>query len=126
MKAWGIAALVPVLALAACQSAPEPTLGVACDEATLSSTIDMFLHESDQHLLGIEEPKCSGDWALVEASLEDQQRVQTHETYVFERAGDNWVLKAPEIVCGSPTTDGQRPVDALVPEDLWASACLTA
>jgi hypothetical protein len=126
VKARLLVMVTPVMLVAACQSAPAPQSVTGCDEATLSSSIEMFLHESDQHLVGVAGLRCSGDWAFVHASLQDGQGAAASEPYIFQRVGDNWVLKAPEIVCGTPSADDSRPVDALVPADLWADACLTA
>ncbi len=117
--------VTPVMLIAACQSTPAPQASSGCDEATLSSSIEMFLHESDLHLVGLSGLRCSGDWAFVSAGLQDAQGVASSEPYIFQRSGENWVLKAPEIVCGTPSADDSRPVDALVPADLWPDACLT-
>lgn len=118
--------VTPVMLLAACQSAPEPQATVGCDDATLSSSIEMFLHESDQHLEGVSGLRCVGAWAFLEASLSGGQDAPSTEQYLFQRVGENWVLKSPEIVCGTPSSDDSRPVDALVPAELWPDACLTA
>lgn len=63
---------------------------------------------------------------MVQATLTDDAAAKVQESFIFARIGDNWVLKAPEIVCGTPTSDNSRPADAELPEDLWEQTCLTA
>ena len=86
----------------------------------------MFLHESELHVTSFESLKCSGDWAYAEAAVEDAQGAATNESYLFQRIGVNWVLKAPEGVCGSTSGDGARPIDTEVPQDLWQEGCSMA
>ena len=86
----------------------------------------MFLHESEMHITSFESLKCSGDWAYAKAAVMDAQGAATKETYLFQRTGFNWVLKAPETVCGSATSDVSGPVESEVPHDLWQEACLAA
>ena len=126
MKAKIVVLCASFLALTACQSTPsEPTGSTACDQSTIQGTIDMFLHESNLHVSSFDSLKCAPDWAYAQATVTDDQGVAAQEDYIFQVVGDNWILKAPEIVCGSPTVDGERPVDALVPAELWPDACLS-
>jgi len=125
MKTKVLALCIPLLFLGACQSAtPEQTASTACDQTTMETTIGMFLHESEMEMTSFDSLKCSGDWAYAKASVKDAQGVASNESYLFQRTGDNWVLKAPESVCGSATGDGSKPVDSAIPDDLWQEACL--
>ncbi len=126
MKAKIMVLFASLFVLTACQSGtPESTSTTACDQPTIQGTIEMFLHESNLHVTSFDSLKCAPDWAYAKATVTDDQGVATHEDYTFQVVGDNWILKAPEIVCGSTTADGERPVDALVPAELWSQACLT-
>ncbi len=127
MKVKVLAWCAPVVVLAACQAGtPDTASSTACDQPTIQGTIDMFLHESNLHVMSFDSLKCAPGWAYAQATVADDQGVASKEDYVFEVVGDNWILKAPEIVCGSATADGERPVDALVPAELWSDACLTS
>ena len=70
---------------------------------------------------------CSGDWAFVTADLSDSASSAPPDAdeFIFRRDGDNWILKAPETVCGTFQPGDARPSDAEVPEDLWPQACTT-
>ena len=126
MKAKIMVLFASLFVLVACQSGtPESTSTTACDQSNIQATIDMFLHESNLHVTSFESLNCAPGWAYAKATVTDDQGVATQEAYIFQVVGDNWVLKAPEIVCGSPTADGERPVDAPVPVELWSQACLT-
>jgi hypothetical protein len=126
MKAKVMVLCASVLVLTACQSGKqESTAGPTCDQPTIQGTIEMFLHESNLHVSSFDSLKCSSQWAFARATVTDDQGVSSQEDYIFQVVGENWILKSPEIVCGSPTTDGTRSVDALVPEELWELACLT-
>jgi hypothetical protein len=127
MKAKIVVLCASFLALTACQSTPsEPTGSTACDQSTIQGTIDMFLHESNMHISSFDSLKCAPSWAYAQATVTDEQGVVVQEEYIFELVGENWVLKAPETVCGTPSTDGERPGDALVPAELWSDLCLTS
>jgi hypothetical protein len=126
MNAQVLVSCASLLVLTACQSTtPDSSGGTACDQPTIQGTIDMFLHESNLHVSSFDSLKCAPQWAFAQATVTDDQGVSSQEDYIFQVVGDNWILKAPEIVCGSPTADGTRPVDAQVPEELWDMACLT-
>ena len=86
--------------------------------------MDDFLHESQTRLDSFDALECSGDWALVQATVTEDGGKPGAQTFIFNRNGENWILKAPEIVCGSPTADNSRPADAEVPAALWPKACL--
>ena len=126
MKAKVMVLCASVLVLTACQSGePESTGGPACDQTMIEGTIDMFLHESNLHITSFDSLSCAPGWAYAQVTVTDNQDAQMQENFLFQVVGQNWVLKSPEIVCGSPTTDGTRSADALVPSELWDSACLT-
>ena len=86
--------------------------------------MDAFFHESQTKLDSFDRLDCSGDWALVQATVTEDAGKPASQTFIFARSGQDWILKAPEIVCGSPTADGSRPADAQVPASLWSKACL--
>ena len=119
-----MAASAAVLCLAGCQSAPDTPPQATCDQASLQSTMDDFFQDSQTHLDSFDKLDCSGDWALVQATVTEDAGKPGAQTFIFVRSGENWILKAPEIVCGSPTADNSRPADAQVPVDLWPKACL--
>lgn len=86
----------------------------------------MFLHESNLHVTSLNALKCAPNWAYAQATVADEQGVVTQEAYVFQEVEQNWILKAPEGVCGSSNGDGERPTDSLVPEELWSDACASS
>jgi hypothetical protein len=114
----------PLVFLGACSSgSADQPISTACDQPAIEATIDMFLHESEMHITTFESLKCSGDWAYAKAAVEDAQGAATNESYLFQRTGLNWVLKAPETACGSVANNGEKPQDTQVPDELWALAC---
>ena len=119
-----IAATAGLLCVAGCQSSSDAPTTAACDQASLHTTIETFLHESDAHLDSFDQLNCSGEWAAVQATLTEGADAPAQQVFIFARSGENWILKAPEVVCGSPTADNSRPTDAEIPADLWAEACL--
>ncbi len=119
-----IATSAGLLLLAGCSSSPSQPPSSACDQESLEITIETFLHESQSHLDTFDSLQCSGEWALVQATLTDDAAAKVQEPFLFARIGENWVLKAPEVVCGTPTPDNSRPADAELPEDLWEQSCL--
>ncbi|MDP2014336.1 MAG: hypothetical protein Q8L05_08940 [Actinomycetota bacterium] len=124
MKLMLVAVIAGMLFLAGCQSSSDSSPLTTCDQASLQTTIETFLHESDAHLDSFDQLKCSGEWAAVQATLTENASQPVQQDFIFARSGENWILKAPEIVCGSPSADNSRPADAEIPEDLWAQACL--
>jgi hypothetical protein len=115
-----------VLCLSACQSSSETASTATCDQASLQTTIETFFHESQSHLDSINQLDCSGDWAAVQATVTEDGGKPAEQVFIFARTGENWILKAPEIVCGSSTADGSRPADAEIPADIWEESCTTA
>lgn len=124
MKLVLIAASAGVLCLAACSSSSPAPPAASCDQASLQSTIETFLHESATHLDSFDQLHCSGEWAAVQATVTEDSGKPAKQVFIFARTGENWILKAPEIVCGSATADNSYPKDAEIPGDLWAEACL--
>ena len=126
MKLLLLTAAAGGLCIAGCQSTAASTPSVPCDQASLQTTIDTFFHESDMQMDSFDKLDCSGDWAAVLATVSEAADKPAQQTFVFARSGEDWILKAPEIVCGSPTADNTRPSDAEIPADLWPQACLIA
>ncbi len=60
----------------------------------------------------------------MQATVTEDAGEPSKQIFIFARSGADWILKAPEIVCGSPTPDGSYPKDAQIPQDLWAQSCL--
>lgn len=116
---------VAALMLSGCSgSSSQPD--ASCDSETLRSTFEMILHDSDLTLASVESVECSGDWAVVHATLSGDGASGASEPSIFERVGADWVLKAPENVCGTFVAGDARPTDAVVPEALWESGCASA
>ncbi len=86
----------------------------------------MILHDSDMTLTSVDAVECSGEWAVVHATLSGDGASAVSEPSIFERVGADWVLKAPENVCGTFALGDARPNDAVVPETLWESGCTSA
>ena len=116
---------VAALMLSGCSgSTSQPD--ASCDSETLRSTFEMILHDSDLTLASVESVECSGEWAVVHATLSGDGASSASEPSIFERVGADWVLKAPETVCGTFVPGDSRPTDAVVPESLWESGCASA
>jgi len=126
VKSIAFIVVAAALLLTGCQSSSQTGATATCDQASLQSTIETILHESSAHFDSFDQLECSGEWALVNATITEEAAQPVAETFVFERSGENWILKAPEIVCGSATADDSRPADAALPADLWPQVCLTS
>ncbi len=116
---------VAALVLSGCSGSSTQT-NATCDSETLRSTFEMILHDSDMTLASVDSVECSGEWAVVHATLTGDGASGASEPSIFERVGADWVLKAPEGVCGTYTAGDARPNDAVVPESLWESGCAIA
>ncbi len=113
---------VAVVVLSGCSgSSAQPD--ASCDSGTLQSTFEMILHDSDMTLASVDSVECSGEWAVMHATLSGEGASGASEPSIFERVGADWVLKAPENVCGTFAPGDARPNDAVVPESLWESGC---
>lgn len=116
---------VAALILSGCSgSSAQPD--ASCDTETLRSTFEMILHDSEITLASVDAVECSGNWAVVFATLSGEGASGASEPSIFERVGADWVLKAPESVCGTFVPGDARPNDAAVPEALWESGCASA
>ena len=113
---------VTALVLSGCSGTSAP-IDASCDAETLRSTFEMILHDSDMTLTSVDSVECSGEWAVVHATLTGDGASGVSEPSIFERVGADWVLKAPEGVCGTFVSGDARPNDAVVPEALWESGC---
>lgn len=113
------------LMLSGCAGSPAQT-DASCDSGTLKSTFEMILHDSDMTLASVDSVKCSGEWAVMHATLTGDGASGMSEPSIFQRVGADWVLKAPEGVCGTYVPGDARPNDAVVPESLWESGCVSA
>lgn len=116
---------VAALVLSGCSGSSTP-VDASCDTEALRSTFDMILHDSETTLTSIDSIECSGEWAVVFATLTGDGASGVSEPSLFQRVGADWVLKAPESVCGTFVPGDSRPSDAVVPESLWESGCVTA
>lgn len=113
---------VAALFLSGCSGTSAPP-DASCDTDTLRTTFEMILHDSEITLASVESVECSGNWAVVKATLTGDGATGASEPSIFERVGADWVLKAPENVCGTFVSGDARPMDAAVPEALWESGC---
>lgn len=116
---------IAALVLSGCSGAStEPD--ASCDSETLRSTFEMILHDSDMTLTSVDSVECSGEWAVVHATLSGEGSSGASDPSIFERVGADWVLKAPENVCGTFVAGDSRPTDAAIPEALWETGCVSA
>ena len=119
------AALLAVgVAAAGCSSGDSASSGVDpnCDAAGVQETITHIVNEAALQFGQYEELACSGNWTFAQAVIEGEGGGS--QSFVFQQQGDEWVLKAPELVCGTVGTDASvRPDDAELPADLWPTAC---
>lgn len=116
---------VAALMLSGCSGSSAQT-DASCDSDTLRSTFEMILHDSDLTLASVDSVECSGEWSVMHATLSGDGASGASEPSIFERVGADWVLKAPEVVCGTFAPGDSRPGDAVVPEALWESGCASA
>ncbi len=115
------ALMIAAWSLTGCSETPG---GSDCDVVGLEHEIDHIVGEAGMDVQGLDEVVCVEDWALVRATVGGPALPTATEPYLFARTEGIWVLKAPETACGS-ITDGTRPADAEVPEDLWEQVCIT-
>jgi outer membrane murein-binding lipoprotein Lpp len=91
---------VSALMLAGC-SGTSAQPDASCDSDTLRSTFEMILHDSETTLASIDSVECSGEWAVMFVTLTGDGSRGVSEPSLFQRVGADWVLKAPESVCGT-------------------------
>lgn len=125
MKFAAAGVAIAALLLSGCAGSSTQT-DASCDSATLQSTFEMILHDSDMTLASVDSVECSGEWAVMHATLTGDGASGVSEPSIFQRVGADWVLKAPEGVCGTFVPGDSRPTDAVVPESIWESGCVTA
>ena len=140
------AAALAIAGLSACSSggtATEATAAAAaspiggmttCDKAALDSSVQAAaVALGADNVFTIDTVECASGWAVVtgilgaaDAPADGPQGAPT--SFIFEAEGQFWIPKAVADVCGTPwpnTSGTDAPADALIPADLYASACLT-
>ena len=140
------AAALAIAGLSACSSggtATEATAAAAaspiggmttCDKAGLDSSVQAAaVALGADNVFTIDTVECASGWAVVsgilgaaDAPADGPQGAPT--SLIFEAEGQFWIPKAVADVCGTPwpnTSGTDAPADALIPADLYASACLT-
>ena len=140
------AVALAIAGLSACSSggtATEATAAAAaspiggmttCDKAALDSSVQAAaVALGADNVFTIDTVECASGWAVVtgilgaaDAPADGPQGAPT--SFIFEAEGQFWIPKAVADVCGTPwpnTSGTDAPADALIPADLYASACLT-
>ena len=140
------AAALAIAGLSACSSggtATEATAAAAaspiggmttCDKAGLDSSVQAAaVALGADNVFTIDTVECASGWAVVsgilgaaDAPADGPQGAPT--SFIFEAEGQFWIPKVAADVCGTPwpnTSGTDAPADALIPADLYASACLT-
>ena len=140
------AAALAIAGLSACSSggtATEATAAAAasqiggmttCDKAALDSSVQAAaVALGADNVFTIDTVECASGWAVVtgilgaaDAPADGPQGAPT--SLIFEAEGQFWIPKVAADVCGTPwpnTSGTDAPADALIPADLYASACLT-
>ena len=101
-----------------------------CDKAALDSSVQAAaVALGADNVFTIDNVECASGWAVVsgilgtaDAPADGPQGAPT--SLIFEAEGQFWIPKAVADVCGTASgTD--VPADALIPADLYATACLT-
>ena len=140
------AVALAIAGLSACSSggtATEATAAAAaspiggmttCDKAGLDSSVQAAaVALGADNVFTIDTVECASGWAVVtgilgaaDAPADGPQGAPT--SLIFEAEGQFWIPKVAADVCGTPwpnTSGTDAPADALIPADLYASACLT-
>jgi hypothetical protein len=91
----------------------------ACDVQGVTSDVEHMVEESSMSLDSVDTLACSGDWAVAQLTVSGDGTEPEQVTFIFQNAGNGWILKAPEIVC---LENGE--VES-IPEDLADLACAT-
>ena len=120
---------------AAASAAASPIGGMTtCDKAALDSSVQAAaVALGADNVFTIDTVECASGWAVVtgilgaaDAPADGPQGAPT--SLIFEAEGQFWIPKAVADVCGTPwpnTSGTDAPADALIPADLYATACLT-
>ncbi len=87
----------------------------ACDAAAVTDEIEHMVGEAQQEVGSVDELTCSGDWAVVVATVGGAGASLAPQTFVLRRGDVGWVLKSPEIACEAGTDP--------IPDDLAAIVC---
>ena len=119
-------ALAPVLVavgiIAAGCGGTGRDVDATCDQVGIQETITHIVNEAALQFGEFEQLSCSGDWAVATAAIDGEGGGS--QLFIFQHVGPDWVLKAPELVCGSIGADPSlRPEDAHIPAELWSAAC---
>ena len=140
------AVALAIAGLSACSSggtATEATAAAAaspiggmttCDKAGLDSSVQAAaVALGADNVFTIDTVECASGWAVVsgilgaaDAPADGPQGAPT--SLIFEAEGQFWIPKVAADVCGTPwpnTSGTDAPADALIPADLYATACLT-
>ena len=140
------AVALAIAGLSACSSggtATEATAAAAaspiggmttCDKAGLDSSVQAAaVALGADNVFTIDTVECASGWAVVtgilgaaDAPADGPQGAPT--SFIFEAEGQFWIPKVAADVCGTPwpnTSGTDAPADALIPADLYATACLT-
>ena len=122
-------------ATAAASAAASPIGGMTtCDKAGLDSSVQAAaVALGADNVFTIDTVDCASGWAVVtgilgaaDAPADGPMGAPT--SLIFEAEGQFWIPKAVADVCGTPwpnTSGTDAPADALIPADLYATACLT-
>ena len=87
----------------------------ACDAAAVTDEIEHMVGEAKQEVGSVDELTCSGDWAVVVATVGGAGASPAPQTFVLRRGEVGWVLKSPEIACETGTDP--------IPDDLASLVC---
>ena len=116
-------------------AAASPIGGMTtCDKAGLDSSVQAAaVALGADNVFTIDTVECASGWAVVsgilgaaDAPADGPQGAPT--SLIFEAEGQFWIPKVAADVCGTPwpnTSGTDAPADALIPADLYATACLT-
>ena len=134
------ASLIVGIGLAGCSSSnssadvttsPSPSGSVIggmteCTQAAIEPTLKAELKGNTQ-LMEFSNLMCADGWATVNGLIGDGKK-GAPTSFIFEQEGQFWIPKQAADVCGTinyKVDPVAYPSDALVPEVLFQSACLT-
>jgi hypothetical protein len=109
-----LSALAGAAVLSGCSG---PPVDASCDVPGVTAEVAHMVGESSLTLESIASLQCSGDWVVARASVSGDTAGSGQSTFILLRSEVGWVLKAPEVVCGTA-------VEArTIPDDLFDAAC---